>query len=429
MRASFHLQRTTSHLITALLLLSAPLWGQGQGKRLWVLRASGEMTEYDPATFEAKQSVKVPAEAAHSPQNIAVNRLGQILFTPTASLPLAEGDVESAAKVWFWNGRSATELQTGVARSVAATGSNQAVTESAPAAYLSADGTHLFWFGSQARRLQREDVDLSTTNTWQAWRTDVSGTAREDLATVKFPECRCPSGSCEETCAYGSILVPAEGVGKFFLMTEFVAGKTEPVYKASAIYLEEAGKWTAHSLTEPLRRVLDAASGGSVIVEAIPDTGCCGWSNQSNDQTLVHNNGKTLTMFDERAAYKNPDYDVSFFTSNALLSPDLGSVAMTITATARADQSIQLAEEGQANPEESKQIRKALMDLPAIEVKSLEDSPRRIAFVPHATLIGWISEKEVLIVEDHLLVAYNVSTGARRKSSVRVEDAAHVFLR
>ncbi len=429
MHKKFYLKRTTSCLVTAALLLTAPLLGQEQGKRLWVLRNSGEMAEYDLATFEPKQTVKVPAEAARSPQNIGVNHLGQILFAPTVSLPLAEGDVESAAKDWFWDGRSATEIPTGVTRSVAATGSNQAVAESAPAAYLSADGTHLFWFGNQARRLQREDVDLSTTNSWQAWRTDASGAAREDLAELKFPECRCPSGLCEETCTYGGVWVPADGVRKFFLMTELIAGKTEPTYKASTLYVGDAGKWTAHPLAEPLRRVLDAASGGTVIVEAIPDTGCCGWSNQSNDQTLVHNNGKTLTVFDERATYKNPDYDVSFFTSNALLSPDMGRVAMTITATARADQAIQLAEDGQANPEESKQIRKGLTELPAVEIKTLEDFSRRIALVPHATLVGWISEKEVLIVEDHQLVAYNIANGTRRKSTIRVEDIAHVFLR
>jgi hypothetical protein len=102
---------------------------------------------------------------------------------------------------------------------------------------------------------------------------------------------------------------------------------------------------------------------------------------------------------------------------------------MTIVATTTANQPIQLTEQGQASPEESKQIRKALADLPAVEVKSVEDTPRRIALVPHATLVGWISEKELLVVEDHLLVAYNVGTGARRKSSVKVEDAARVFLR
>jgi hypothetical protein len=107
---------------------------------------------------------------------------------------------------------------------------------------------------------------------------------------------------------------------------------------------------------------------------------------------------------------------------------------LTIVASAKANAPIQLAQDGQANPEESQRIRKALLDLPAIEVKSLEarsgdGSPRRIAFLPHAELVGWISEKEILIVEGNLLIAYNIASGARRKSNTRVQDAVHVFLR
>jgi hypothetical protein len=111
------------------------------------------------------------------------------------------------------------------------------------------------------------------------------------------------------------------------------------------------------------------------------------------------------------------------------LSPELGYVAMTIVSTAEANKPIQLAEQGSANPEESQRIRKALTELPAVEVKSMEEKPRRVAYVPHATLVGWVSEKEILIVEDHVLVVYTPGTGARRKSSVRVEDAGRVFLR
>ena len=59
----------------------------------------------------------------------------------------------------------------------------------------------------------------------------------------------------------------------------------------------------------------------------------------------------------------------------------------------------------------------------------MEETPRRVAYVPHATLVGWMSEKEILIVEDHVLVVYTLETGARRKSGVRVEDAGRVFLR
>jgi len=399
-----------------------------QGKRLWVLRAPGEIAEYDPATLSAKQTVKVPAEAAASPQNFSVNHLGQMLFAAPVSLPLAEGDLAAEQKVWFWDGRTANTLARDVARTTSTAGSNLAITESAPVPFLSSDGTHLYWFSNQARRLQRDGVDLSTKTTWLSWQTDLSGAGRQDVASIALPECSCPTGGCEETCPYGEVRVPDDGVGKFFLLTQFVSGKTQPLYKATSLYEENAAKWTATPLDPPLRRVLDAAN-ASTILEAIPDTACCGWENQSDDQTLLHLHGKTLTVFDEQAAYKNPDYDVSFYTENGKLSPDLSSVALTIVATAQPNKPIQLAEQGQSNPEESQRIRKALSDLPAVEIKSTEDVPRRIAFLPHAALVGWISDKEILIVEGHLLVAYNIANGARRKSNIRVEDAAHAFLR
>ena len=414
-------------LIVSLMMFTAPLLGQG--RRLWVLRAPGEMVEYDPATFTVKQTVKVPAEAGPSPGNISVNRAGQILYAGAVTLPLSEDEVASAPKVWIWNGHSASTIDLGLKREVSATGSNQAVTEAAPEPFLAADGGHLFWFANQERRLQREEIDLSVTTTWQAWRTDLQAAGRGELITVKFPECRCATGTCEESCPSGVIWAPESGVEKFFLMSQFVAGQTLPLYKASTRYHEEGGKWAGDALAEPVQQVLDAVSEGKVIIAAIPDTGCCGWSNQSNDQTLVLSDGKKQTVFDEQATYKNSDYDVSFYTSNARLSPDLESVAMTIVSTAQVNKPFQLAEDGQANPEESQRIRKALAELPAVEVKSMEDAPRRVAYVPHSTLVGWMSEKESLIVEDHVLVVYNLGTGARRKSSVRVEDAGRVFLR
>ncbi len=418
--------QTPITIFCVVLLLTTSL--MAQSKRVWVLRAPGEAAEYDPVTFAEKQATKVPPDAVASPQNFSVNHLGQMLFAESAALPLAEGDFTAEHKVWFWDGKTATTLTRDVSRTTSTAGSNLSIAESAPVPFLSADGTHLYWFSNQARRLQRDGVDLSTKTTWLSWRTDFAGAGREDVASVALPECSCPTGGCEESCPYGEVWVPDDGVGKFFLLTQFVAGKTQPIYKASSVYEDSAGNWSAVSFDPPLRRVLDALD-SDTILEAIPDTACCGWENQSNDQTLLHLHGKTLTMFDEQAVYKNPDYDVSFYTENGKLSPDLSSVAFTIVATSKPNTPIQLAEQGQANPEESQRIRKALVDLPAVEVKSVGDSPRRIAFLPHAMLVGWISEKEILIVEGHLLVAYNVASGSRRKSSIRVEDAGHVFLR
>lgn len=385
--------------------------------------------EYDPATFTVKQTVKVPAEALTTPGGMEVNHLGQILFATPVDLPLAAEDVRSPHQVWFWNGHAASTINQGVKREVVSAGSNQAVTESAPNVYLSADGTHLYWFANEARRLQRQEMDLSTATTWQAWRTGLNGEAREDLASVKLPDCHCATGVCTETCPYDGQWAPPGGIDKFFLMTQYVTGQTEITYNQSTRYLEQGGKWTGTALDKPVERELDATSAGDLIVEAIPDSGCCGWTNESNDQTLVLGQGKARVVFDEQATYKNPDYDVSFYTSNARLSADLGSVAMTIVATAEPNKPIQLSEQGQANPEESEHIRKALLELPAVEVKTVEDSPKRLAFVPHATLVGWVTARELLIVEDHVLVLYNVGTGSRKKSSVRVDDVGRVFLR
>jgi hypothetical protein len=427
------------------LLLAASLAAQGQGKnqnqdknsgehkRLWVLRVPGEAIEYNQATFAAMQPVKVPAEAIASPQKFSVNRLGQMLFATPATLPLAEGDLAAEGKVWFWDGHAATTLPLGGARSTATTGSNLAITESAAAPALPEDGKHLYWLANQARRLQRDGVDLSTKTTWSIWQTDLAGGARQDLASVTLPDCSCPTGGCEESCPYGVPWVPDDGVGKFVLLNQVVAAQDQSIYKTSSVYEESAGKWSARPLNAPLRQVLDSANAGTVL-EAIPDTGCCGWANQSDDQTLLRLNGQTLTVFDERSEYKNPDYDVSFYTQNGKLSPDRTMVALTIVATAKANAPIQLAQDGQANPEESQRIRKALLDLPAVVVKSIEaksggGSLRRIAFLPHATLVGWISDKEILVVEGNLLVAYDVVSSARRESGIHVENAGHVFLR
>ncbi len=420
------MQKKVGYVI-ALLLTSTPLFAQT--KRLWVLQPSGEMVEYNSATFATMQRVKVPPEALKSPPYISVNRQGQILFAPTVSLPLSEADAADPHKIWIWNGHAPTSIDQPVEHKSEDHGSNQAVTESAPLPYLSADGNHLFWFANQPRRLQREEVDLSTTVNFQAWRTDLEGKAREEVTSTKLPDCRCPTGSCDESCPSVSVWTPDGGIQDFFLTTQIVAGQTATTYKESTRYQLEGSKWAANTLPAPLQRVLDANSSGTMIVEAIPDTGCCGWSNQSNDQTLVLVDGKASTIFDEQATYKNADYDVSFYTSNARLSPDAGRVAVTITATTQSNKAIQLSEQGQANPEESQLIRKALLELPAVEVKSLDDTPRRLAFVPRAVLVGWINDKELLIMENHLLVAYNVGTGARRKSTIRVEDAALVFVR
>jgi len=410
--------------VASVLVLLAPLLN-AQSKRLWALKEPDQIVEYDAVTFAPKQAVKVPPAVLKPPHALQINHRGQVLLAPTPSEPEAGPETE----LWFWNGQSSTMLDRGLEQKSAAVGSDVSVTESVPFPFLSADGEHLFWFANQSRKLERDNLELSTRTTFRAWKTDLGGGHREELAEFAFPDCRCETGFCSETCPEASFWFPDDGVGDFFVVTHWIPGQIGSSYQDSFLYQKAEGKWSAKKLPHALERILDAAANGTVIIEAVPDAGCCGWENQSNDQTLLLREGKSSTLFDERARYSNNNYDVSFFTSNANLSPDVSLVAMTISSTAKAGQEIRLADSGTSDPQELARIRKALTELPAVEVISPADRGKRLAFLPHATLIGWLNEKEILIVEDHLLASFNVATGARRKSGIKVPDETHAFLR
>lgn len=401
----------------------------GQSKRLWVLKAPDTIVEYDPGTFAAKGSVSVPAKAFESPTALQVNSEGQMLFALGADDPTIDASKGMADKVWLWNGEKASSLGRGYLRAVANLGSNQKVTESLPTPYLSASGSHLYWFTNQFSRLQRDNVELEQTATFLAWRTDWTGRQREELASFEVPSCRCTTGACQETCTEARVWAPEGGVAGYFFLTQMIQGQTEPKYEQTFEYEGSTGSWSSAPLTEPLQKILDARDHGGAVVSTIPDIGCCGWENQSNDQTLWFRSGKRSVIFDERARYKNPDYDVSFFTVNAWIAPDLTAVAMTIQATGKPGGAIQLSEEGQANPQESEHIRKSLAELPAVQVVSATEGAKPIAYVPHASAAGWLNEKELVIVESGVVVVFNPSTGTRRRSTIKANDATWVFVR
>ena len=399
-----------------------------QEHRIWVMKEPGSVIEYDSATFAPKGTAQLPADVLRSPALLQVNAAGQMLFAPNPDDP--SPDVGKAGeKMWFWDGKATADLKRGFVQTSSRTGSNEKIVESSPSAILSADGAHLFWWTNQFSRLERDNVELSVTTAFSAWRSDLGGRQREDIASVELPECRCPSGSCSETCPELRVWAPEAGAGKYLLVTQFVSGQTESKYISTTRYDVQEGHWRSTELAEPLQRVLAGNDDGTVIVSGIPDTGCCGWENQSVDQTILLDAGKKSKIFDEREQFKNPDYDVSFYTENAKIAPNQEMVAMTIESTAKPGGTIQLSEQGQANPAESQRIRKALVELPAVQIVSVREPEKRLVYLPHAFLAGWLNEKEILIIENQLLVAYNVATGARRRSGIKVADPALVVVR
>lgn len=403
-------------------------------KRLWVLQAPNRIVEYDPSTFVLRSSREVPADIFQSPQDLQINGQGQMLFLP-ATVREPDGLVHESSnpRVWFWDGSSAKYLNRTITNAQVPSGGNVLVSSARPRCFLSTDGAHLFWFENRSETLQTPDLgqDISINTVFHAWRTDLSGQHPEDIATYRFAPCQCETAVCSETCPEAMYWLPEDGIDDHFITTNWIPGQIQSDYQASFLYRRSARGWLETELPGALERVLDSFSdrSGLVLIEAVADGGCCGWANESDDQTLLTRNGKTVVLYDEFQQYQNQDYDVSFFTENAKLSPHSMLAAMTVTATYEPGQEIRLSDSGKANAAELSRIQQALAELPAVEVLRLDDPPKRTAMIPHARLVGWVSDQEILLVENGLLVSYNMSSGRRRTSEIKVSKESYAFLR
>ena len=134
-------------------------------------------------------------------------------------------------------------------------------------------------------------------------------------------------------------------------------------------------------------------------------------------------------LYDELGRYDNRNYDVSFFPSNARLSPGKTMLAYTITSTAQPGAKIRLSSSGKEAPRELTRVRTAMAELPSIEILRLGVKPRRTVVIRHAVLVGWLNDGEILIVQDGRLSVYDVQTGTQRQTPIRVRTGADAFLR
>jgi hypothetical protein len=414
---------------------SVSLLAQDQpNKRLWVLQEPGAIVEYDASTFAPRQTVKIPPEIFRSPQDLQINQKGQMLFLP-GQVRESDGLVHeyTDSKFWFWDGHSEKSMHRPVSSSTTSSGTNKLVETAMPRCFLSTDGTHLVWFENRMKTLMPPDLslDLSVSTTFRAWQTDLSGGRPEEITSNSLPTCKCETGACSESCPEVAYWVPEEGVSDFFLATHWIPGQIQSDYQDSFVYRRSAGEWSASKLPAAVKQILDSASdaNGVGLIEAVPDAGCCGWENESDDRTLLTKSGKTILLFDEFKRYQNQDYDVSFFTSSAKLAPNAAFVAFTVAATQNAGTEIRLSDSGKANPGELAQIQKALAELPEIEVVRVGDSAKPVARIAHAKLVGWINDQEILLVQNDFLAALNVASGTRRVSNIKIAGGSHAFLR
>jgi hypothetical protein len=409
--------------------------------RLWVVSNSGELTEYDASTFKAKETVKIPSDAIPSDESylrysMEINRRGQILVGPTFHGSYA---ASTRCTLWLWNGQSGSYLNCGNEhREDTAADGERILTEILSRPGLAADGEHLFWFVNQQKQKggdQEKDIMPSVTTIFHISETSLSGDQRKEIDSFSFPDCTCSTGACEESCPTAGAWVPKTGIENFFVAVGSYTGQVaQATCVRESLYRKSPdGQWSSSSLPSSFEHdILDAAEDASAFIVLIPDSACCGWNNESDDQTLLLRKGQTIVLFDEFARYNNSQYDVNYSTSEAQLSPDNQLVAMTISSSARQGEEFRSSDErnlDKLSAEVVEQINKTLADLPAVEVVTATDPPKRAAYLPNATIVGWLSEREILIVKDSSLVAYDVLAGSTRKSNISVGNKAFALVR
>ncbi|MGI9102512.1 MAG: hypothetical protein ACR2IF_08715 [Terriglobales bacterium] len=390
---------------------------------IWVLGHDGKMSRYDTAQYKMWMGgMPLPAEAGKHPEAVSVSRAGEVLYAYAS-------DGRSSLRRWWRSVPTHSELIGGAWDKRPARGGGYSVLEATPAVYFSSDGQGLFWFEHRSQRLNRGGPDFSREARFLAWATDINGENPAPVAEFAFPSCKCETGVCSESCPEALAWAPDRGVDDFFFLTRWVPGQIQSDFQETSLYQRSGGAWVARKLPHPLERILDAADHGNVYVETLPDAGCCGWANDSNDVTSVVRGETATVIFDERRRFQNNNYDVSFFTVNALLSPDLAQVAYTIDSTQQGEEEIRLSSDGKPNPEELKRLHNDLAALPRVEVVNLATPDKIITGIAQAELVGWLDPGRILIVKGGEVQTVDVISGKVMSTAIKAEGSKFVFLR
>jgi hypothetical protein len=292
---------------------------------------------------------------------------------------------------------------------------------------FSRDGQQLYWFEYREQRLAREG-DRWRTATFHAWTTDLTGENPKPITEFTLPRCVCETGACSETCTEAFAWTPSAGVSDFFFVTKWVQGQTDTQYQETALYQRKNGAWTSRKLDKPVEQFLDAAEHGDTFVAVSRDPGCCGWANEGDDTTYLVRNGVTTVRFDERQRFHNDNYDVSFYTANAWLSPDLTKLAYSVVTSAQPGEELRLNEDGKDNPAELERVKKALAEMPMAEVVGVSGSATLLS-VSRAEVVGWLDNARILIVGGGEVKIVDIASGKQTATGVKADAAKYVFLR
>ncbi|MGZ4813491.1 MAG: hypothetical protein ACXVZI_12040 [Terriglobales bacterium] len=389
---------------------------------IWVLQPDGRLLMYDAEQFRSWQGMKLPADARKNPESISISRSRVVLF---AYPP----DGRTALRRYWSSNAYAPELVGGAWDQRPASGGGFSILEATPTLYFSSDGQSLFWFEHRQQSVVRGGADITRDARFLAWTTDLKGDNPRQVAQFTLPPCKCETGVCSESCPEADAWAPDSGVSDFFFVTRWAPGQIGSRYEETSLYQKSGDAWTPRRLPDPVERFLDAADHGNVYIEAVPDAGCCGWANESDDITYVVRGDKALVIFDERRRFNNNNYDVSFFTAAAAFSPGLDRVAYTIAGNLQPNEEIRLSDGGKPSPDELKAIKQAMTELPRTEAVALSAPEHPVISLPNTELIGWLDGQRLLVLKSGELQAVDAASGKITPTGIKADAPKYVFLR
>jgi len=375
----------------------------------------GEVVAFDLADFSRVGGVRIPREAFDDPGRLSINGVGQMLVSLDAD------------HLWLWDGEAAKTL-------AAPPGLPQAMASGEPAVplrqWLLGNDRRSVYLLQRESRIGRGAATDSAPAILVVRATNLTLQPQEQIAAIPDPPCETTMepDATPFSCADPDLWVPGGVVRDFLLLTywkqDHYPGFEDAIGASchSLLLRRDAKGWRASEPSiwceEPL---LDMAAGGSAWVQAEGEAGCCGGLNEDSNVTRFMNADSSHTVFDEWTRFHNRNYDVSFFTANAIISPDGMRVAYTVHTTAFS-QEIPVSREGHPDTLELASIRRSLTDLPLVEIHEVRPHPMDLQRLSHCELIGWASDSEVIVVEKRHVVAVDVTTGRRRQSGINVRD-------
>lgn len=382
---------------------------------LWVVQPPGVIAAFDPSDFSQIGAVRIPVAAFEHPDRLTINGHGQIL--------VRLGDWA----IWLWDSRSSTART--LAPSLMHRNPPVGITaDSSRSWLLGADGSSLFVaesFGWETGPVG-EEGDSMIRNV-HVDRLDLSGHPIRRELDLDLEHCDCRTSVCSESCPEVVIWTPDGVVRDAFYLMFWTQGQIESSFGPSFVYRADSTAWRPTEIDVSPYLDLDLQDFGrtSITKGAEPQ----GDDDEPFSHSFTFTAGDSVyEVFDEWQRFHNQGFAVSFECKSGKIAPDGQRIAYVLNS--RTDPALPLGVIKGSHPDtlQAPHIRRALAEMPRVEVFEPQSQSRVAWQEPNSQLVGWLSDSEVLVVERGKLVAIDVNTRLRRSSSIPVRSPGDAFV-